>query len=111
MRLGDAPSIHVFDVNVKQQSFSHTLGKSECSFAIAWMTIPTGERLAHLSSNGLLRIFNLGNKCSSPREIEAHTAVAHSKGCLAAATDGSLLATSVGPEFKVWNVQTGGVYH
>jgi WD40 repeat protein len=108
---GDTPSISVFDVNSRRRIFLHSLPASEHSLAVVWLakTPSRPKHLAHLSSNSMLCVFNPGRKESRSVQLEAHTPALRSKGCLASATDGFLLATSLGPEFKLWDVGTRGM--
>ena len=75
----------------------------ERSLAITWM-FSSGSQpvLALLASDGIVYLFRLDD--TPPIKIKAHTITEklNLKGSVTASPDNSLLATSVGPELKLW---------
>ena len=101
---GDSSCVSVVDINMRRKVLDYSLPASTSTLGLVWIARSV---LGLLSSDGYLRILTLQSLAVPQLEMEVHTLTdgTRAKGCLTASHDGSLLATSVGAELKLWRLR------
>ena len=107
---GDSSFVSVVDIHTPRKVLDYPLPVSTSTLGLAWIAPSV---LALLSSDGYLRILTLQRPVVPQVEMEVHTLTdgTRAKGCLAASQDGSLLATCVGAELKLWRLRNESACH